>query len=134
LRAAIRVAGREPRQHVSFAAAGDHRICAAVRRALGGENLGQHAAAAETGARTARHGFEFRRTGIGLLDKRCGRILAWIGGEKPLLIGEDDERIPLDQIRDQRTQRVVVPELDFVGNNRVVLVDDRHDTQTKQGE
>ncbi len=97
-----------------------------LRGALGGENLGQHAASAEARDPRRRPSPRVGRAGIRLLNQRRVRIFPRIGGEKPLLIGEDDERVALDQVRDERAERVVVAELDFVGDDRVVLVDDRH--------
>ena len=48
------------------------------------------------------------------------------------LVGQDDQRVGFDQVGDQRGQRVVVAEPDFVGGHGVVLVDDRDDTQVEQ--
>ena len=50
-----------------------------------------------------------------------------------MLVGEDDQRIGLDQVGHQRAQGVVVAELDLVGHHRVVLVDDRHHAEAQQG-
>ena len=52
--------------------------------------------------------------------------LRGIGGIQAGLVGEDDQHVGFDQVGDQRAQRVVVAELDLVGDDRVVLVDDRH--------
>ena len=86
----------------------------------------------EARTRAARHRFEVRRAGIGLLNKRGVGILARVGGEKTVLIGEDDERVAFDQICDERAERVVIAELDFVGDDGVVFVDDRHHAETQQ--
>ncbi len=64
-------------------------------------------------------------------EARIG-MLARIGGVQASLIRQDDQRVALDQVGDQRTQRVVVAELDLVGDDRVVLVDDRHHAQAQQ--
>ena len=85
------------------------------------------AAGAAGHALRARH----RRRRPARRDARSGS-LARIGGEEALLVGEDDERIGFEQIGDQRAQRVVVAELDLVGDDRVVLVDDRHDAELEQ--
>jgi hypothetical protein len=62
------------------------------------------------------------------------RVLARVGRVQALLVGQDDQRIGLDQVGHQRAQRVVVAELDLVVDDRVVLVDDRHHAQLEQGE
>ena len=59
--------------------------------------------------------------------KRALRVLARIGRIQAALIGEDHQHVGLDQVGHQRAQRVVVAELDFVGDDGVVLVDDRND-------
>ena len=51
-----------------------------------------------------------------------------------MLVGQYHQRIGLDQVRHQRPQRVVVAELDFVVDDGVVLVDDRHHAQAQQRE
>jgi hypothetical protein len=56
---------------------------------------------------------------------RVGRIQA-------ALVGQDHQHVRLDQVGDQRAQRVVVAELDFVGDDGVVLVDDRDHAQAQQ--
>ena len=42
------------------------------------------------------------------------------------------QRVGIEQVGDQRAERVVVAELDLVVDDRVVLVDDRHDAQAEQ--
>ena len=66
------------------------------------------------------------------MHKGGGRIFARIGGVQAFLIGQDHQRIGFDQIGDQGAQGVVVTELDFVGDHRVVLVDDRQDLVLQQ--
>ena len=55
-----------------------------------------------------------------------------IGRVQPLLIGQQDQQIGIDQVRDQRRQIVVVADLDFLGRDDVVLVDDRNDLALEQ--
>ena len=50
-----------------------------------------------------------------------------------MLVGQDDQRIGFDQVGDQGAQGVVVAKFDLVGNDRIVLVDDRDDAEFKQG-
>ena len=51
---------------------------------------------------------------------------------KPSLIGQQNQQVRVDQIRDQRRQVVVVANLDFFGRHDVVLVDDRHHLPLEQ--
>ena len=67
-------------------------------------------------------------------DQRRFRIPARIGREQARLIGEDHEHVRLDQVGDEGAERVVVAELDLVGHDRVVLVDDRNHAERQQGE
>src|SRR3546814_21011121 len=48
------------------------------------------------------------------------------------LVGQDDQRVGFDQVGDQGSQRVVVAKTDFVGDDGVVLVDDRYHAQVQQ--
>ncbi len=68
-----------------------------------------------------------------LADERCAGVFARVGGEQADLVGEDDQGIGFDQVGDQRTQGVVVAELDLVGDHGVVLVDDGDHAQREQG-
>jgi hypothetical protein len=71
--------------------------------------------------------------GATFADQRGGRVPARVGGVEAVLVGQDDQRLGLDQIGHQCAERIVVAELDFVVDNRVVLVDDRHHAQFQQG-
>ncbi len=53
---------------------------------------------------------------------------------KPVLIGQQDQQVGVDQVRHQRRQVVVVADLDFLGRDDVVLVDDRDDLALEQRE
>jgi hypothetical protein len=83
----------------------------------------------DAGTCTAGHDFEGRVAGTGFMNKRSRGIPARVSGVQPLLIGQDDQRIRFNQVRHQGAQGVVVPELDFVVDNGVVLVDDRQHPQ-----
>ena len=76
-------------------------MCATLGGALGGENLGDHAAFAEGRPGTAGHRFERRVAGNGVADKSGGRILARISGVESHLICKDHQHIRFDQIRNQ---------------------------------
>ena len=67
-------------------------------------------------------------------NQRRRRVPPRIGGEQPLLIGQQNQQIGVDQVRHQRRQIVVVADLDFLGRHDVVLVDDRHDLPLEQRE
>ncbi len=47
-------------------------------------------------------------------------------------VGEQDHRVGVGQMGDQRGEAVVVAEADLVGGHGVVLVDDRDDAQLQQ--
>ncbi len=61
-----------------------------------------------------------------------GRIAARIGGIESVDVGEQHERIGADHLRHARGEPVVVAEADFLGRDRVVLVDDRHRAERQQ--
>ena len=105
----------------------------APRRPSGCKNLGQHAAAADRAAGTARHFLQFGITGHSVLHQRSIRRLARIGGIQARLIRQDDQCIGLDQIGHQRAQRIVVAEADFVDGDGVVFVDDGDGVEVEQG-
>ena len=121
-------------QYIGLTPPGNHRGGPRTRRPLGCQNLGDHAAASNAGARAASHDFQRRITGTGLIDQLRCRVLARVGAEQAGLVGQDDQGVCLDQIGHQRAQRVVVAELDFVVDDRVVLIDDGDHAQPDQGE
>ena len=106
---------------------------AAARCAFGGEHFGDHAAAPDVAADTARHCFEFGVARLCCTDEGGAGILARVGGEEADLVGKDDQHIGFDQVGDECTQGVVVAEFDFVGNDGVIFVDDRNDAELEQG-
>ncbi len=60
-------------------------------------------------------------------------ILARIGRIQPVDVGQQDQRLGAHQLRGARRQAVIVAVADLFGDHRVVLVDDRHAAQGKQG-
>ena len=98
------------------------------------EDLGQHAAATDRAAGAARHRLEVRIARLRFGDERGVRIASRVARIESGLIGEDDEHVGLDQVGDQRTERVVVAELDLVGDHGVVLVDHRYHAHRQQRE
>ena len=80
-------------------------------------------------AGAAGHALEFGVAGLRLVDEARARVLARIGRVQAALVGQDHQRVGVDQVGDQRAQRVVVAELDLVVDDGVVLVDDRDDAR-----
>ena len=64
-------------------------------------------------------------------ERRRG-ILARIRAIEALLVGEQHQYIRLNEVGDQRAERVVVAEADFIGRHGVVLVDDRDHAESEQ--
>jgi hypothetical protein len=124
----------EPQEAVALAAPGDHGRGAGTGRALGREDLGDHAAAAQARSGTAGHRLQRRVARARFMDERGGRVLARIGAVQALLVGEDHERVRFHEVGHERAQRVVVAELDLVVDHRVVLVDHRHHAQLQERE
>ena len=102
-------------------------------RAFGRQDLGQHAAGADMGAGAARHPLQIRIAGMRFFHQFGLRVPARVGGMEALLVGEYHQAIGFDQIGDQRRQGIVVPQPDFIGRDRIVLVDDGHALQVQQG-
>ncbi len=67
-----------------------------------------------------------------LFDELGIRIGARIGGEQPLLVGEQDQQVRIGQDGGASGEVVVVPHLDLGGGHSVVLVDDRDDAVIEQ--
>ncbi|MNT04455.1 hypothetical protein D3C72_1390340 [compost metagenome] len=95
--------------------------------------LGLHAATTQRTTGTTGHGIQARIIGTGFVDQLRIRVVARVGIEHAVAVGEDHQQVGFDQVGDQRGQGVVVTETDFVGDHRVVLVDYRHDAQLDQG-
>ena len=122
----------ETGQHIRLAARGNHCVCATLGSTFGRQNFGNHAAFAESGAGTARHGFESRVSRCRRTDESGCGVAARVCRKQPLLVGQDDEHVGLDQIGHQRAEGIVVAELDFVSDDGVVLIDDRDDFEREQ--
>ena len=54
------------------------------------------------------------------------RVLAWVGGIDPVDIGQQDQQVRTDQLGYTGGEPVVVAIADLVGDDGVILVDDRH--------
>ena len=125
-------AGGQAQQHVVLAAPGDDGAGATACRTLRCQHLGQHAAAADAAAGTAGHRFQRRVAGSGFVDESCSRVLARVGCVQAALVGQDHVRVGVNEVRDERAERVVVAEADLVVDDGVVLVDHRDDLQRQQ--
>ena len=130
---ADRLAVRKTDHDVLFVAAGDDRMRPAACRPFGSDDLGDHATLAVLRPGTPGHRLQCRIAGTGFGHQGRLRILARIGGVQSLLVGQDDQTVSLDQIGNQGTQGIVVAKLDFVGDDGVVFIDDRHHPESKQG-
>ncbi len=124
--------GLEPRQHLLDTPTDNHRIGTGTRRQTCRAQLGLHAATPQRAASPARYRIQRRVVGTRLADQIGIGIAARIGVEHAVTVGQDHQQIGLDQVGDQRRQRVVVAEADLVGDDGVVLVDHRHDIQIEQ--
>ncbi len=69
-----------------------------------------------------------------LLHQPRPRIVPRVGREQPRLVRQQHQPVGVHQIGHQRRQVVVVPHPDLLGGHRVVLVDDREDPATEQGQ
>ena len=88
----------------------------------------------ERAARAAGHRLERRVARLRGAHERRRRIAPRVRRVEARLVGEEHEDVGLDEIGDERAQRVVVAEADLVGRDRVVLVDDRNDGEREQRE
>ena len=61
----------------------------------------------------------------------CIQLISQGESIKALLIRENHKGIGFNEVCDKGTQRVVVAHLDFIGDDRVIFVDDRHAPQTQ---
>ena len=57
-----------------------------------------------------------------------------IAGVEPVHVGEQDQEVGVDQMRDEGGEIVVVADLDLVHGHRVVLVDDGQDAEVEERE
>ena len=58
--------------------------------------------------------------------------MARVGVEQALLIGQDDQRIGLEQVGHQGAKGIVVAKADLVGDHGVVFIDHRHHLEVHQ--
>ena len=104
-------------------------------RNAGSLNLGSHAAAADVRTRFTRHCLHFARDAGDLRNVLGPGILARVRRVEPINIGQQHERVGHNELRDARCEPVVVAITDFIGGDRVILVDDRdHRTFEETGE
>ena len=102
-------------------------------RPFGSQHLGNHAAFADRRAAPLAMPLQGFVAGPGFADE--GGAGSWRGSavKRPGWSVRMMRASAFDQVGDQGAQGVVVAELDFVGDHRVVFVDDRYDAQFEQG-
>ncbi len=105
---------------------GHHAARAELGRLRGGADLRRHPAGAHGRARAAGEREQLGGELGHVRDQLRLGVLARVGVEEPLDVGEHDEQLGGDEPRDQPGQGVVVAELELVDRDGVVLVDDRH--------
>ncbi len=60
------------------------------------------------------------------MNQLCVGVAARIGGEKPILVGEQHQQVGVDQVGGQRRQVVVIAHANFLGGDGVVFINDRN--------
>ncbi len=100
---------------------------------LAGSDFGVHAAGAHRAAHAAGHAFQIGMLGSDAVNQPRLRIFARVAVVKALLVGENHQSVGLHQIGHQSAERVVVAQLDFIGGNGVVFIDNRHNAVRQQG-
>ena len=111
----------------------DHHIRACRGGDLRGDQLCRHSPCAETAScGSFGHFHEMTVQMIHFRNKDRVRIFVGIVRVEPVDIGEEQEKICLDQSCDDGRKTVVVSEFDIVGSDRVVLVHDRDDSHLKE--
>ena len=95
-------------------------------RDLGRLDLGVHAAARQFGFRRARHRLDLGCDGLHDRNQLCVGIAAGRRVIEAVDIGQQDQQIGARHGGDARGEAVIVAVADFVGGDRVVLVDHGH--------
>ena len=72
-------------------------------------------------------------SGLGLPNKLGIVVFARIAIKKPGLIGENNQRVCVNQICHQRGQRIIVAKANLIGSDRIVFVYDRDNAEFQQG-
>src|ERR1700682_5275676 len=99
---------------------------AAARCTLGGQNFREHATTTYGAAGSTGHCLQARIACMCVPDQGRTRIVPRVALVKTGLICENNQGISLDEVRHQRSERVVIAEADFFRRNGIVLVDDRY--------
>ena len=119
-------------QYTLKAPAHDNRVRTRTSRQASRTQLGLHAATPQRTTGTACHCIQRRIIGTRLVDHLGIRVITRISVKHAVAIGQDHQQISLDQIGHQCCQRIVVTKTDFVGDHRVIFVNDRDHTQLHQ--
>ena len=97
-----------------------------------GPDLGDHAAAAHLGAHAACNAHDVFGHPIHAADQLGLGIVVGVGVVEALHIAEDDAMVGLHQAGDDRRERIVVAEFDFLDRSGVVLVHDGHHAEVQK--
>ncbi len=95
--------------------------------------LGLHTAAPQCTTGAARHGVQRRVIGTGFEDQLRIGVVARVGIEHAVTVGQDHQQVGFHEVSHQRRQSVVVTEANLVGHHCVVFVDHRHHAQLDEG-
>ena len=95
-------------------------------------DLGGHAASAERARAVAGHPDERIVVGARTVDQPRIRDLPRVGVVNTGLVGQNDQAVGIQQVDDQRRQRVVIPHANFIDRDRIVFIDDRHNSEAQQ--
>jgi hypothetical protein len=124
---ADRLAGQRPGGQVG---GGEHHRDAESGRDPGRLDLGHHAAGPDPSGAAQRDADEVAVAPN--LREPARTWLPRITVVQPVDIREQHQPVGADEVRDQGRQSIVVTEPDLVGRDRVVLVDDGHDSHAEQ--
>ena len=127
-----RIAGDRVPDDVGQIGRCDHHPHARPGGDLGRLQLARHSAAAPPRTGTTGDGFERGVDLDDLLDQRRLLVETGIGGEQPGRVGQHEQQLGADEVRDECREPVVVAVSDLVVGDGVVLVDHRDDTELEQ--
>ena len=118
--------GGDAQNHVGLHARGDHHSGAGAGGKVGGLDLGAHTAGAARGAGTAGDGPDMFIDQGHLGDQAGAGVAAGVGAVEAGNIGEDEQRVGVDEAGDEGGEIIVVADADLGSDDGIVLVDNRH--------
>ena len=104
----------------------DDHICTGSGGNPGGRKLGGHSACADTAAAPFSHFHVVFVNFFDKIDKMCLWIFMRIIGIQSVDIREQDQQIRMRERCYDRGERIVVTELNLLGGNGIVFIDDRY--------